>query len=127
MRMDAEHPQVPHSKLMRDLPEDLVQATHDHGALKYLTRGLTSTVYTYDLPSKDFADVRQHLRQLRASPTVIAIKCVDIDDQARPHDVAKEVALLTRVRDDAQSSEHRGQSLVSRSAMIGSRCSSRPS
>jgi hypothetical protein len=100
------------------LPESLIAATHKPRALDYLTRGLTSQVYTFDLDrwkqgsSAERKELEYQLGQLGAAPLRhgLLVKCVDLDEQPRPHDILREVNILKRVRGSA---DHR-RDLVSR-------------
>lgn len=96
-----------------ELPQEVVAATLQPRALQYLTRGLTSNIYTFDLTtllSTPQLEARPHLSSLKAHPTKLAVKCVDIEDQVRPHDVAKEIRILQIA---SQSDDSRARSIVS--------------
>lgn len=86
------------------LPARLVRDTLRPRALEYLTRGLTSRIYTYALPVGGGAHttaLTQRLRSYGADEGKLVVKCVDLEDQGRPHDVQKEVDILTRIHDQA--------------------------
>lgn len=64
------------------------------GAFRYLTRGLTSSIYALDLPSEGNEGLKVKLAGYGASSSCIVVKCVDLEDEARPHSVLKEIRLL---------------------------------
>lgn len=96
------------------LPESLVAATHKPRALDYLTRGLTSQIYTFDLdrwqraPSAERQGLDYELAQLGAAPLRqgLVVKCVDLDEQPRPHDILREIDILKRVKGSADRRRH---------------------
>ncbi|PWN23714.1 kinase-like protein [Microstroma glucosiphilum] len=91
------------------LPDSLIAATHKPRALDYLTRGLTSQIYTFDLDKwqqersaeRKYLDVE--LQHLGAAPLRhgLLVKCVDLDEQPRPHDILREIDILKRLRGSA--------------------------
>lgn len=91
------------------LPESLIAATQKPRALDYLTRGLTSQVYTFDIDrwqqesSAERRELEYQLEQLGAAPLRhgLLVKCVDLDEQPRPHDILREIDILKRVRGSA--------------------------
>lgn len=84
---------------MTGLPNVVIEGSHRPGGLKYLTRGLTSNLYTYALPPGCSA-LSRHLACLRASHETIVIKTVDTEDEAKPHSVLKELAILQSLTAD---------------------------
>lgn len=96
------------------LPQSVIASSLDPRNLQYLTRGLTSRIYTCSLVARDgeraHAEEEEERRRLidtlhsyRADRTRLAVKCVDIEEQPRPHDIHKEIrilALLGKGQDD---------------------------
>lgn len=89
----------------------------DPSALRYLTRGLTSNIYALDLPpADDDGSLGRRLSSLGASTSSIVVKCVDLEDEAKPHDVLKEVRILQSLAQKGDGMDD-GRRYVSRQAV----------
>lgn len=91
--------------LQAGLPAEVLEASYEPGALKYLTRGLTSNIYSLRLSPSDLP-LSDKLRKLQASPGTIVVKAVDTEDEARPHSVLKELLILQRLSSSNQPPGH---------------------
>lgn len=87
------------------LPQAIIDDSFKRGALKYKTRGLTSSIHTYDLQRavdqgrvgvSDAQEVQVTLENLSASSSLLIVKSIDLEEQPKPHDVEKEIQLLCR-------------------------------
>lgn len=91
------------TSIAHHVPEDLLQDTFKKGALKYKTRGLTSSIHTYSLSRLSPCETLQkYLVSLRASPALLVIKSVDLEEQVRPHDIKLEIGLLTKLNSEGK-------------------------
>ncbi|CAO1619259.1 unnamed protein product [Parajaminaea phylloscopi] len=96
---------------MSGLPSTVIEGSHREGALKYLTRGLTSNLYTYTLPQGCTA-LSQQLSDLAASAKCIVVKAVDTEDEAKPHSVLKELDILRRLGSLSASNTRPGERYI---------------
>lgn len=88
------------------LSQDVINDTFKRGALKYKTRGLTSTIHTYTLSDTPAHSIlRSELTGLGAESSLLIVKSVDLEEQPKPHDVLKEVELLRKCNDSHHSAQ----------------------
>lgn len=100
--------------LLPALPQSLIDASFKRGALKYKTRGLTSSIHTLHVGqglggTPEHADLRARLTALDADPALIAVKSVDLEEQPKPHNVEKEARLIRTCNNAGRSGDGRGK------------------